>query len=190
MQTHFLKHVDSDVRESIARALGAIGPEAKVAVPALAAQLEDIDRAVRTACTKALGQIGPNAAAAVPRLIELFNDKDYGVREAVCRALGQIGAASTPALPGLMKQLQDDRGSVRLAALNKMELLPWDGWGLMTVAEEHEAGPASAVIDKVADAIVADAWLECRGLYEEHDLLRVPEAVVSYRAGTTVALPA
>ena len=77
-----------------------------------------------------------------------------------------------------------------LAALNKMELLPWDGWGLMTLAEEHATEPASGLIDKVADAIVADAWLECRGLYEEHDLLRVPEDVVSYRAGTTVALRA
>ena len=77
-----------------------------------------------------------------------------------------------------------------LAALNKMELLPWDGWGLMTLAEEHATEPASGLIDKVADAIVADAWLECRGLYEEHDLLRVPEDVVSYRAGKTVALRA
>ena len=77
-----------------------------------------------------------------------------------------------------------------LAALNKMELLPWDGWGLMTLAKEHATEPASGLIDEVADAIVADAWLECRGLYEEHDLLRVPEDVVSYRAGKTVALRA
>jgi hypothetical protein len=75
-----------------------------------------------------------------------------------------------------------------LAALNKMELLPWDGWGLMTVAEEHGAGPGTGLVDKVAEAIVGDDWLETQGLYAENDLLRVPDQVVSYRAGTTVPL--
>ena len=76
-----------------------------------------------------------------------------------------------------------------LAALNKMELLPWDGWGLMNVDQEHGGGPAAGLIDEVAEAIAADDWLESRRLYEENDLLRVPDAVVSYRAGATVALP-
>ena len=76
-----------------------------------------------------------------------------------------------------------------LAALNKMELLPWDGWGLMNVDQEHGGGPATGLIDEVADAIAADDWLESRRLYEENDLLRVPEEVLSYRAGATVPLP-
>ena len=76
-----------------------------------------------------------------------------------------------------------------LAALNKMELLPWDGWGLMSVVDEDEAGPATEVIDELAEAITSDDWLECRRLYDENDRLRVPDHVVSYRAGTTVALP-
>ena len=76
-----------------------------------------------------------------------------------------------------------------LAALNKIELLPWDGWGLMSVAEERGAGSETDLIDEAAAAIVADDWLELRRLYEEHDLLRVPRQVVSYRAGTTVPLP-
>ncbi len=71
-----------------------------------------------------------------------------------------------------------------LAALNKMELLPWDGWGLMN--DEQGGGPASGLVDRVAQAIVADDWLEIRRLYDDNDLLRVPEHVVSYRAGTTV----
>ena len=75
-----------------------------------------------------------------------------------------------------------------LAALNKVELLPWDGWGLMTVAEENGAEPASGLIDEVAEAIVADDWREARRLYDENEGLRVPEEVVSYRAGTTVTL--
>src|SRR5437899_818730 len=57
-----------------------------------------------------------------------------------------------------------------LAALNKMELLPWDGWGLMN--DEQGGGPASGLVDRVAQAIVADDWLEIRRLYDENDLLR------------------
>jgi hypothetical protein len=77
-----------------------------------------------------------------------------------------------------------------LASLNKMELLPWDGWGIMNASEEHGGGPATGLIDNVAEAIVADEWPEIRRLYQGNDLLRVPEQVVSYRAGTNVALPA
>jgi hypothetical protein len=76
-----------------------------------------------------------------------------------------------------------------LAALNKMELLPWDGWGLMNVAEEDGGGPTSGLIDQVAAATVADDWLQLRRLYAENELLRVPDRVVSYRAGTTVPVP-
>jgi Transglutaminase-like superfamily len=76
-----------------------------------------------------------------------------------------------------------------LAALNKMELLPWDGWGIMNVAEEQGGAPAIALVDELAAAILADDWLETRRRYEENDLIRVPEQVLSYRAGTTVPLP-
>lgn len=67
-----------------------------------------------------------------------------------------------------------------LAALNKVEMLLWDGWGL---ADRPTADDADlALLDRVAGATATpDPDLdELRGLYEEHSQLRVPSTVVSY----------
>lgn len=73
-----------------------------------------------------------------------------------------------------------------LAALNKMELLPWDGWGLMDRAAELGDDVADRLTDEIADTTVAGEWSDVRGLYEENDLLRVPPTIVSYRSGSAV----
>jgi Transglutaminase-like superfamily len=75
-----------------------------------------------------------------------------------------------------------------LAALNKMELLPWDGWGLMQAVDGIGDDSADRLTDDVADATVRSDWDAMRRLYEDNDLLRVPETVISYRSGQTVAL--
>jgi hypothetical protein len=82
------------------------------------------------------------------------------------------------------------RGNVvrDLAALNKMELLPWDGWGLMLSANDLGADVADGLTDEVADTTVNDKWSEVRRLYEGNDLLRVPATVLSYRSGENVRL--
>ena len=48
---------DAVYRASFAQALGAIGPEAKAAVPALREGLKDKDERVRTAAAEALKKI-------------------------------------------------------------------------------------------------------------------------------------
>jgi hypothetical protein len=73
-----------------------------------------------------------------------------------------------------------------LAALNKMELLPWDGWGLMERAAELGDDVVDRLTDAVADTTIAGEWSDLRRLYEENDLLRVPPTIVSYRAGSAV----
>jgi Transglutaminase-like superfamily len=75
-----------------------------------------------------------------------------------------------------------------LAALNKMELLPWDGWGVMNRVGEVGEDAADRLTDEVADNTVADNWRGVRRLYEENDLLRVPDTVFSHRAAQTVTL--
>jgi hypothetical protein len=75
-----------------------------------------------------------------------------------------------------------------LAALNKMELLPWDGWGLMDRVAELGEDATDRVVDEIADATLTDDSAEVRRLYERSDLLRVPAAVTSYRTGATVTL--
>jgi hypothetical protein len=75
-----------------------------------------------------------------------------------------------------------------LAALNKMELLPWDGWGLINRADELGDDAVDRLTDEVADTTVGGTWTDVRRLYESTDLLRVPLSIVSYRSGETVTL--
>jgi hypothetical protein len=67
-----------------------------------------------------------------------------------------------------------------LASLNKVEVLPWDGWRVMEEADDDLA-------DRVAAA--THDWTAARSLYESNDGLRVPPVVFSYRLGQPVTLP-
>jgi hypothetical protein len=67
-----------------------------------------------------------------------------------------------------------------LAALNKMELLPWDVWGAMTFQEEPDAAVA-ALTDRVAGVIAGGDSAAIRAVYNDNDELRVPEKVFDAR---------
>jgi hypothetical protein len=67
-----------------------------------------------------------------------------------------------------------------LAALNKMELLPWDVWGSMTVQEEPDAA-AATLTDTAADVIAGDDTDAVRRVYEDNEDLRVPDKVFDAR---------
>ena len=71
-----------------------------------------------------------------------------------------------------------------LAALNKMELLPWDCWGLME-ADDPGSDEKLAIFDRVAALTLAgnDDFGAVRGLYEGDDGLRVPPEIISYGDG-------
>ena len=75
-----------------------------------------------------------------------------------------------------------------LAALNKMELLPWDVWGAMTFQEEPDAAAAS-VTDMVAGVIAGGDVDAVRTLYEGSDDLRVPDKVFDARFEVVHSLP-
>jgi len=79
------------------------------------------------------------------------------------------------------------RGNVLrdFAALNRVELLPWDAWGaLMRGPEADTAGSAeeNAFVDRVAALSTAGdgAFTEIRATYEGDDRLRVPRVIESY----------
>jgi hypothetical protein len=70
-----------------------------------------------------------------------------------------------------------------LAALNKTELLCWDGWGLADrEPEDSVSAEEVALLDRVAALTTADnsAFLEVRSLYENDVRLRAPEVIRSY----------
>jgi HEAT repeat protein len=102
-----LKDKDSDVRRSVAEALGKIGDSR--AVDALIEALKDEDSNVRENVAEALGEIGD--ARAVDALIEALRDEDSDVRIRVAEALGEIGDAR--AVEALIEALKDEDSYVR-----------------------------------------------------------------------------
>ncbi|HEX4725185.1 MAG TPA: transglutaminase-like domain-containing protein [Pseudonocardiaceae bacterium] len=66
-----------------------------------------------------------------------------------------------------------------LAALNKIETLPWDEWGRMTEAYAGKTGPDyEKLMDELARVCAADDPAEIAELYT-HELLRVPDDVLA-----------
>jgi hypothetical protein len=66
-----------------------------------------------------------------------------------------------------------------LASLNRMEMLPWDVWGLMTMDDAGLTDQDKALLDRIAALSLAGdrAFTEIRAIYESEDRLRVPPMV-------------
>ena len=66
-----------------------------------------------------------------------------------------------------------------LASLNRMEMLPWDVWGLMELGDEALTDEKKVLLDRVAALTLAgdDSFAEVRAIYESDDRLRVPPVV-------------
>jgi Transglutaminase-like superfamily len=75
-----------------------------------------------------------------------------------------------------------------LAALNKIELLPWDAWGLMVQPDEDIDDERAAVIDELADVVVSGKLSEWQDLYQR-DGFKVPATVFDSRFQQEVRLP-
>jgi len=69
-----------------------------------------------------------------------------------------------------------------VASLNKMELLPWDGWGLIEAQDADLSSDDLAFLDQVAELTSRDVpeFDKVRTLYENDHRLRVPETIHSY----------
>lgn len=66
-----------------------------------------------------------------------------------------------------------------LAALNKVEMLPWDEWGRMTAAYRGETGEDyDGLLDEIATVCAADDPAAVARLYA-HDDLRVPAEIIN-----------
>ena len=74
------------------------------------------------------------------------------------------------------------------AALNRMELLPWDVWGLAGVGDENLSSDDMNLLDRVAAITAADDpdMEVLSALYEADPRLRVPPRVKSYCTGGAV----
>jgi len=117
--THALSSLGPDVVEPMIEALKNkktahwavlvlhdLGPDAKPAVPALLAILEDGDPETQAAVVEALGDIGDPAA--IPKLVEIANDHPYDIEIVAAFALSKFGPAAKDAAPHLEKGLESD----------------------------------------------------------------------------------
>jgi len=75
-----------------------------------------------------------------------------------------------------------------LACLNKVELLPWDVWGISLKWGPHDPVPpdAVAVLDEVAKLVNADDFDVIRDRYENDEDLRVPDEILTMVDGQPV----
>jgi hypothetical protein len=78
------------------------------------------------------------------------------------------------------------------AGLNKVEMLPWDSWGVMPGPEDAQTALQLSFFDRLATLTLAgdDSFAERRRLYDAEARLRVPEQVFNaIRGGLETALP-
>lgn len=66
-----------------------------------------------------------------------------------------------------------------LASLNRMEMLPWDVWGLMEMTDAALTEERKVLLDKISALTLGgdEAFTEMRALYESDDRLQVPPVV-------------
>ncbi len=94
-----------------ARALGAIGPDAATAVPALVRLLQVTAAAGRVEAALALGEIGARADLAVPALVAVLIERE--LRLPALQALERFGPAASDAVPAILPHLDDRDRRVR-----------------------------------------------------------------------------
>jgi HEAT repeat protein len=89
-------------RASTAHELGALGPKARLALPALVRALKDRDWQVRCEAAVAVARVALPEKA-LPALRDTLKDDDWQVRRASARALGLLGSGAAPALAGALE---------------------------------------------------------------------------------------
>ncbi len=76
-----------------------------------------------------------------------------------------------------------------LAALNKVELLPWDGWGLIDQEFENLSIGELILLDDIASMTSEEIdFLAVRELYKSNKSLEVPPIIKSYLKSGTVEI--
>jgi len=72
-----------------------------------------------------------------------------------------------------------------IASLNKVELLPWDGWGVIDARDEDLSIEDLAFLDQVAELTRGDVpeFNRVHNLYENDKRLHVPAMIHSYMQG-------
>ncbi len=73
------------------------------------------------------------------------------------------------------------------ASLNRIEMLPWDVWGLMTMDDAGLTDQDKALLDRIAALSLAgdEAFSDIRAVYQSDDRIRVPPVVFNALRNTS-----
>jgi HEAT repeat protein/DNA-directed RNA polymerase subunit RPC12/RpoP len=117
-----LQDDDPAVRQSVAVALGKLGPDARDQVRAeVFAALDDTDAEVRLAVLEALANLGPPARSELPALLSALHSSLRRQQFKAClyatRSLAKLGPQAKEAVPDLRSLLQSEERDVRAEAL-------------------------------------------------------------------------
>jgi HEAT repeat protein/S1-C subfamily serine protease len=121
-----LDNKDAKARASAARALGELGPDAKLAISRLVKALKDPDDLTCRASAEALTKIGAPGRDDLPVLTEALKDLKPEVRRYAATAIGQIGPQAASAADQLVEALRDDDERVRESAVRSLGSLGGD----------------------------------------------------------------
>jgi len=119
---------DSDVHVVLAGALGALGPSAASAVPALVRLTRDDHEEVRSAAVALLPRIGIASPAVLSGLQGALRDRSHDVRAAAADAIGVAARSDSGAARAMVSALttamNDPIGYVRWRAMRTLAVLP------------------------------------------------------------------
>ncbi len=122
------------VRAGAIRSLGVLGPDARMAAPALGKIMRGSDHQERADASAALGRIGKDS---LPVLLAALEDHNADVRRAAASALAQLGPDAQGAVPALARLLLDPDRSVRDVAAYALQTIGAPAAGMLGNAIEQ-----------------------------------------------------
>jgi hypothetical protein len=176
-----LKNPYGGIRADAAASLGAMGPKAKNAVPALVEALKDERAEVRVEASRALaaigeaalqpltkalgdkdrqtrmgaalGHMGPNAKSATPALMDALEDPDIPVRCHAAQALWRVSGKANLSVPVLAEALTHTKAAVRKSAATALALIGPEAWRAVPALGKALNDDDPAVRARAADAL-------------------------------------
>jgi HEAT repeat protein len=144
-----LKDNSREVRRAAVYALGDIGPDAKAAVPALAAIFRHVDsQSPYNEAKQALIAIGEPA---VPALIDALKDPSSDVRRWSLEALWSIGSPAKAAVPAILERTKEE--DLRLTAIALLGSMGAEDSAVIDTLTAALADPNPEVRDAAAEAL-------------------------------------